>query len=320
MKNVFIERLTKFKVEPLSIPESAKLLRSRGIKGSAFEFYQLLSVLGGIPWYLEQVDPALRIDENIKKLCFHRNGLLVLEFDRIFYDLFNGKGSMYKNILYDLKEGMKTLGEIRQNIQVNQSNTLRTLIGHLEICGFVRNYHQWSLKTGQVLKLSLYRIFDPYIRFYLKYIEPNVMKIKQGAFESMALSQFPGFDTQLGLQVEYLLLQNRTLVLHALGIHEADCLFDGPYRQTKTVRTKGCQIDYLVQTRTKTIFVCEFKFKRRELGIEIIEEVQEKIRRFSIPRGYALVPVLFHIGDVSASVYDTQYFYRIIDIADMLEA
>ncbi|OGT67422.1 MAG: hypothetical protein A3J38_06950 [Gammaproteobacteria bacterium RIFCSPHIGHO2_12_FULL_45_9] len=63
----------------------------------------------------------------------------------------------------------------------------------------------------------------------------------------------------------------------------------------------------------------EFKFKRRELGVDIIEEVQEKIDRFVIPRGYAVVPVLFHLGGVSDSVYDRKYFYRIIDLADFLQ-
>ena len=29
----------------------------------------------------------------IKQLCFEKDSLLVLEFDRIFHDLFNGKGN-----------------------------------------------------------------------------------------------------------------------------------------------------------------------------------------------------------------------------------
>jgi len=55
------------------------------------------------------------------------------------------------------------------------------------------------------------------------------------------------------------------------------------------------------------------------LRTEIIDEVQEKMDRLSIPRGFAVVPVLFHIGGVSESVFDKNYFYRIIDITDFLE-
>ena len=74
----------------------------------------------------------------------------------------------------------------------------------------------------------------------------------------------------------------------------------------------------MIQTRTKNIFTCEFKFKQRELGMNVIEEVKEKIQRLVIPKGYATVPVLFHLGGVSDNVIMSDYFYRIIDVADFL--
>ena len=52
---------------------------------------------------------------------------------------------------------------------------------------------------------------------------------------------------------------------------------------------------------------------------EVIDEMKDKVSKFAFPRGYALVPVLFHIGGVSQAVYDKEYFYRIIDIADFLD-
>ncbi len=70
----------------------------------------------------------------------------------------------------------------------------------------------------------------------------------------------------------------------------------------------------------KSLFVCEFKFQRRDLGLEIIESMQEKIKRFDVPHGFGIVPVLFHIGGVKTSVDQKHYFYRIRDIADFLDA
>ena len=76
--------------------------------------------------------------------------------------------------------------------------------------------------------------------------------------------------------------------------------------------------EYAVQTTTKNLFVCEFKFKRRELGMDLITQVQEKVSALKVPRGFATIPVLFHIAGVSSNLATDDYFYRIIDIADFL--
>ena len=306
-------------LEPLTIPDSANLLQACGFQGSTYDTYKLLSILGGIPWYLEQTSSGKTANEIITQLCFEKDGMLVLEFERIFHDLFHGKGTTYKNILDALKEGMKTLAQIRKIIGFSHSGTLSNLMEHVITSGFIKKQNLWSFKTTQPLKQSLYRICDPYMRFYLKLIEPQRNKIDLEGFQDSSLSQLPGFDAHLGLQIEQLLLQNRSLLLKAIGIPASDIVSDGPYRQSKTTTKKGCQIDYLVQTITQNLFVCEFKFKRRELGIDIIEQMKDKTKALTIPKGFASIPILFHIGGVSSAVATSGYFYRIIDIADFLE-
>lgn len=305
-------------LEPLSILDSATFIRAMGFQGSAYEAYRVLSILGGVPWYLEQVSSGVTSDTIIKQLCFEKDGMLVLEFDHIFHDLFNGKGVTYKKILNVLRDGMKTLAEIRDAIDFPQSGTLSMLMEHLITAGFVKKQSLWSFKTAKPSKQSLYRISDPYMRFYLKVIEPNRSKIDRGAYSDVPLSQLQGVDTHIGLQLEYLLLQDREVLLKLLGIPASEVVCDGAYRQSSTTAKEGCQIDYLVQTITKNLFVCEFKFNRREIGVDIIQHMQQKIKALKIPRGYATVSVLFHIGGVASTVETNGYFYRIIDIADFL--
>ncbi len=305
-------------LEPLSIPESAELLKALGVKASDYDLYKILGIVGGIPWYLEQYDPTQTADENIKRLAFERDGLLVTEFDRLFYDLFNGKGSTYKKILYSLRDGAKSLSEIRTSIKFAHSGTLSKMIEHLIVAGFINKQPLWSFKTGTPLKQSLYAISDPYMRFYLKVIAPNIQKILRNGFSTLNLQSLPGFESHLGMQIEHLLLQNRALLLHALGITDADISNDGSYRQNKSSKQRGVQIDYLIQTRAKNLYICEFKFKRRELTSDIIREIDEKIKNLKAPRGFAKIPVLFHIGGVSDSLAMDQYFYRIINLGDLL--
>lgn len=305
-------------LEPLSIPESAEFLRMFGMQLSHYDMYKLLSIVGGVPWYLEQFNPGMSADDNIKQLAFEKNGLLVTEFDRIFHDLFNGKGATYKKILDSLKDGARTLSEIRQKIKFAHSGTLSQIMDHLIVAGFVVKQSFWSFKTAKPLKQSLYRISDPYMRFYLKVIEPNLGATLDGGFDQVVLSTMPGFETHIGLQLEALLLQNRPLLLGKLGISPIDIVRSSSYRQTKTTTQQGCQIDYLIQTKTNSLFICEFKFKKREISGEIISEMQDKISRLKAPKGFAKVAVLFHLSGVSSNVATSDYFYRIIDISDFL--
>ncbi len=306
-------------LEPFSLRESYQYLRIRGYKGSMYDIYKILAVTGGVPWYLEQISPRHMASDNIQQLCFTPGGVLVGEYKRIVNDLFTKKGLIYKKILESLKDGSQTLHDIRQTVNYGNSGTISMYMEHLVISGFVRKHAQWSLNTGKVGKQKLYSLSDPYIRFYLKYIQPRLAQIDDGKLENINLNSLPGFDVILGLQMESLLLQNRELILQALDIANVDCVNDNPYIQKTTSRKKGCQIDYLIQTRNRNLFVCEFKFRLHELPVSILQEMREKIARFSVPRNFAIIPVLFHIGGVVASVEEQDYFYRIIDLSILLE-
>lgn len=306
-------------LEPFSLAESYEFLRLRGYKGSIYDVYKILAVTGGVPWYLEQISIDYMANENIQKLCFTPGGLLIEEYDRIVNDLFNKKNIIYQKILESLKDGAKNLHEIRRYVNYGNSGTISMYMEHLIISGFVRKYRQWNLKTGKPGKQSLYNLADPYLRFYLKYMQPILDDIKMGKFVEIDIAALPGFDIILALQIECLLLQSRSLILKALNISPVDCIYDNPYLQTANSRVKGCQIDYLIQTRNKNLYVCEFKFKFREIKTDVIHEMRDKLSRFSVPRNQAVVPVLFHISDVADSVYEQKYFYRIIDLASFMQ-
>ncbi len=308
----------KLTIEELSLSECATFLKGRGFKGSTYEIFKILAVTGGIPWYLEQISPYHSADENIKRLAFESEGLFTTEFHDIFHDLFQKKGTMCKEIVYQLADGMKEAATLRTTLNYPSSGFFSEQLEALIISGFITKHYKWALKTGQIGKSFLYRLSDNYLRFFIKYIEPNLPRIKQNSFSDMALSQLSGWDILWGFQIENLLIKNRSRLLESLGIHAADVLADGPYAQKTNTRQKGCQIDYLIQTQMRSLYICEFKFKRRGIDVEIIEEMKLKEKKLSAPRGFAKIPVLFHLGEVSLKVYESKYFYRIIDISDFL--
>src|SRR5713226_9581305 len=83
---------------------------------------------------------------------------------------------------------------------------------------------------------------------------------------------------------------------------------ENPFYQHKTARQPGCQIDYLIQTKFDTLYVCEIKFSRNEIGGAIIPEIRAKIGALSRPRGMSCRPVLIHVNGVTEEVTDSDYF------------
>lgn len=214
---------------------------------------------------------------------------------------------------------MCDLAEIRKAIGYSESGSLSKHLTALEVSGFVSKHYSWSLKSAKVGKKSLYRLADNYVRFYLKYIEPSLSKIEKNSFSDIPISRLPGWEAMMGYQLENLLLKNRPLLLKFLGIHPQDVVADNPYIQRATARNKGCQVDYLIQSHSNTLFLCEIKMRKRELGLEVIDSIKEKSRRLVIPRGFGLCPVLLHLGPVSDALLDSRYFYRILNVAELLD-
>ncbi|MBS0655718.1 MAG: winged helix-turn-helix transcriptional regulator, partial [Verrucomicrobia bacterium] len=288
-------------------------------RGSVYEILKILSITGGIPWYLSLIHPKESADQNIYALCFGKASQLVNEFQTVFHDLFDNRGETYRKILHLLVDGMKTQSEIRTLLGFQEGGTVSRYLKHLVEAGFLSEHYQWSLKQARVGKQKLYRLSDCFIRFHLKYVEPHMSRIKQGAYESVAKGLLPGWDTIMGFQVESLLLANRQFLFDAIGIHAEQVVCDNPFFQSPTTRKKGCQIDYLIQTRLQSLIVCEFKFRKHELSAAIVKEMEEKVRLLATPRGFGVAMVLFHLGGVAPQVEESAVFYRLVDLREVLD-
>ena len=302
-------------LNPLTIPESNALLKASGFQGSAYDTYKLLSIFGGTPLYLEQASPSMTANAIIRQLCLEKDGLLVAEFDRILHDMFNDMGDICKKILEVLKDGMRALPQLREAVRLKDRDKVDGLLDLLIKVGFVKKQQLWSLKAKKGLKQILYRICDPYIRFYLKFIISQKYKIYSNSFQNAKRLHLPNFE----LQTKLLLLQNRALLLKAMSISWGDIVAEGPFWQAKSATQSECQIDYLVQTFSGNLFVGEFRFEKRELGMDVITEMKEKVDALKVPKGLTAIPILFHVGGVSPYVAFDGYFYRVINIADFLE-
>jgi len=287
---------------------------------SNYDKFKMLSITGGIPRYLEEMQPQYSAEENIRYLCFKRGGLLTHEFKDIFSDLFGKRSDKYKQIIRLLVQGSLEYSEICEKLGVGKSGLISEYLNDLVMSGFISRDNTWNPKTGITAPLLFkYRLRDNYLRFYLKYIENKLAEIERNVYQLKSLSSLPGWAAIMGLQFENLVLNNRQFIHQCLKLSADDIVVENPFFQHATSRQSGCQIDYMIQTRTNVLYVCEIKFSRNELKKDIIKEVKTKMSQLSIPRGMSFCPVLIHVNGVSDSVIDAAYFTEIIDFGDVFK-
>ncbi len=285
---------------------------------AAFEKFKLLSITGGVPRYLEEVAPELSAEKNIQNLCFTRGGLLVREFDEIFSDLFSRRSGSYKEIVTILANGPKELPELCKELKKSRGGVRNKYLDDLVKAGFVQRDFSWHLEREQEGKLSRYRLSDNYLRFYLKYISCNLLRIEKGNFSNSLLTDLPGWEGIMGLQFENLVVHNRKTIWKLLGVSSNEVVMDGPFFQKPTQRQSGCQIDYMMQTKFQNLYLCEVKFSKHRIDKTVIDEMEEKRIRLKMPRQFSIRPVLIHVNGVEDSVLDNQYFDKVIDFGQLL--
>ncbi|MCH9626836.1 MAG: hypothetical protein S4CHLAM2_04670 [Chlamydiales bacterium] len=305
-------------LDELSIAESSEFWRAQRDKVSAYEKFKMLSVTGGIPKYLEEIIPTQSAEDNIHRLCFQSDGLLFREFDQIFSDLFSRRAQTYSNIIKTLTHASLTLNEVCEKLNLEKSGSISRCLDDLALAGFVQEDCTWSLSTKKESRLKKFRLKDNYLRFYLRYIEPNKDRISKGLFESQSFMNMPGWESVMGLQFENLVINNLKILCKALRIDLLEVSNAGPFFQRATKRQKGCQIDLMIQTRHNTLYVCEIKFSTSEIKSRVIEEMKKKIKALSVPKGFSIRPVLIHVNGVSQAIKESETFNDIVNFSDFL--
>ena len=205
-------------------------------------------------------------------------------------------------------------------LNMQQSGRISEYLNELSLAGFVKREYIWKVKTGKESSLSKYRLSDNYLRFFLKYIDKNTKKINNNDFVFTTLSALPAWQSILGLQFENLVLNNRKLLYKALNIEEHDVISANHFFQKQGNNKKGCDIDFLIQTKYQSLYVCEIKFRNKPIGMSIIPEVQHKIENLIRPKGFSCRPVLIHVNNVTEQVMEEDYFSNIIDFGELLHA
>lgn len=267
-------RITKkIRLLPFTLKETESYLQSKNIQLDRFQILQLYMAFGGVPHYLKEVKKGESATQNIDKVCFTKEGLLVDEFDSLFRSLFKNH-EVHVLIIRELakKNSGLTRNELLSRISLKSGGTASLVIEELEESGFISGY----IPFGKNKKDSVYKLTDEYALFYIKFIENNKEKQSWTFMQSSA-----SWKSWAGFSFESICQKHNNEIKKALGI-------SGIYTEESSWRFRGSnnedgtQIDLLIDRKDGCINLCEMKFSEFEFIIDkkYSEDIANKIRIF----------------------------------------
>ena len=315
----FTGRFSRDYVLPeLSLAECAEFWGEAKERVSSREIFDVLSVTGGVPRYLEEIDPGQDANENVRRMCFMPAGELYKDFDAIFNPIFGLDVELKKKILCELVGGPLSAAELERAFELDRNGRVSKSLKALKEGGFVADDPRLNPETGEQSRTSRFRLRDNYTRFYLKYVAPRKMQIEMGSYNFVSLAALPDWNAVMGLQFENLIVNNAMSLLPFLHIGNVIVESAAPYRNMRrgSDAGSGCQIDLLIQT-PRTAYVVEVK-RRREIGPEVMDEVERKIRRLPLRKGMMPRPVLVYDGELHPAVEASGFFDAVVPAQKLL--
>jgi len=313
----FVGRIALDLVVPeLPIADCVGFWRGKAARISSREILDVLSVTGGIPRYLEEIDPSLSADENIRRICFTPEGYLFREFNELFNDIVSRSAPNKRAILTALAEGPLSGVELAEKISVERNGHLSEILDELETAGFISKANGINPETGRRSRVDGYRLRDNYTRFFLRYVSGRIPEIASGVYGFVSVDLLPGWNAIMGLQFENLVLNNLSVLLDRMGLRGKLVISAAPYRCVRKSRGGGVQIDLLVQTET-TAYVVEVK-RKNTLGAELIGELKEKALRLPVRPGVSVRTVLVYDGTLTKELASSDEIDLLIPVTSLM--
>lgn len=237
---------------PFTLSEADHFLKSRNIVMPKQSMIELYMTMGGIPYYLKDVEKGKTSVENINQLFFGKNALLLNEFQNLYSALFS---NYEKHIAVIRALGSKKMGlaryEIIEKSGIPSGGALSTILYELEASGFIQYSHPFGKKSRE----ALYRITDEYTLFYLSFVEKNAH------INDFWLKKYnaPTVKTWQGYAFENLCIKHITAIKHALGISGIFTSESSFYHKADE-ELEGCQIDLLIDRGDNAVTLCEIKY------------------------------------------------------------
>ena len=171
-------------------------------KANAEEIIRIYSFADGIPFYLIKIDKSFWswIENELKR----EKGFLRDEVDFLMKLEFEDS-STYKLILNAIANGKNTINEIKDFIKVQRTDITPYLRNLIEV-DFIKR--EVPVTENQKSRFGRYYLKDNFLKFWFRYIYPNLSSIEQGIFKVDSIKR--DYSSYLGQIFEEVVKQSLT--------------------------------------------------------------------------------------------------------------
>ena len=239
----------EIKLAPFTLHECEEFLCSNNVKFSRYDIIQCYMIFGGIPYYLNYINPSYSLAQNIDELFFKKNALFSLEFDRLFASVFTSPDKIKDivKLLYKNSIGF-TKNEILEKLKMKDGGTFSKYLNSLIVSDFVIEYIQFGFKKTE----KHYKLVDPFCLFYLTFLNDRT-KLNEKYWSQNVTSQ--SLSSWRGYAFENVCFNHIEQIKFALGISSVITQSSAFYN-----KDDGYQIDLLISRNDNVINMCELKF------------------------------------------------------------
>lgn len=163
------------------------------------QLVEVYSLVGGVPRYLEEFEPTISIDENIKKKIINKTAFLYNEPLNLLFEEFRTPAP-YNSILLAITQGYVKFAEIVEVSKI-QSFKLPKYLFVLERVGLIEKEVPVTEKKIKG-KITRYKIKDNFYRFWFHFVFQNKLLIEQGLQKEVFYAIKKDFNAYVGKSFE----------------------------------------------------------------------------------------------------------------------
>lgn len=304
----------KIRMEPFDLHETEQFLRKKGITLDRYDICQIYMVMGGIPFYLDQIKQGESATQAINRLCFRKKSILRLEYTQLFQSLFK-KAERHMAIVEALAAAPRGMRRevLIGKIKTGSGGGLTKLLEELTESGFINAY----IPFGHKKKDAVYKLTDHYTLFYLKYIAPETA----GDINNwLKVSQSNSWASWSGLAFENLCMLHIEQIKEALGIDQIKTSISS-WSHRGNDEMSGAQIDLLIRRADRIINMCEMKFSKYPYTIkkEYAMKMRQKMAAFEHfeKNNETIFPTIVTTYGLTPNTYSTSLIQNVVTLEDL---